>query len=83
MGRIEQTLLEGANRRRPNRPKTFARNPTIPEELTDVSIYDKGPGHPVGARPIPIPYARDATLAKLRGSTSRAAPILRAVEGSG
>jgi hypothetical protein len=27
----------------PNRPKTFARTPTIPEELTDVSIYDKGP----------------------------------------
>jgi hypothetical protein len=45
MGRIEQTLLEGANRRRPNRPKTFARTPTIPEEVRDVSIYDKGPGH--------------------------------------
>ena len=29
--------------RRPNRPKTFARNPTIPQKVTDVSIYDKGP----------------------------------------
>src|SRR5215218_3439975 len=28
----------------PNRPKTFARNPTIPHKVTDVSIYDKGPG---------------------------------------
>jgi hypothetical protein len=28
----------------PNRPpETFARTPTIPEEVTDVSIYDKGP----------------------------------------
>src|SRR5829696_5372589 len=27
MGRIEHTLLDGANRRHPNRPKTFARNP--------------------------------------------------------
>ena len=33
----------------PNRPpKTFARTRTIPEEVTDVSIYDKGPGHPEG-----------------------------------
>ena len=23
----------------PNRPKTFARNPTIPKEVADVSIY--------------------------------------------
>src|SRR5829696_4652192 len=29
---------------RPNRPKTFARNRTLPQEATDVSIYDKGPG---------------------------------------
>jgi len=29
---------------RPNRPKTFARNPTLPQEVAaDVSIYDKGP----------------------------------------
>jgi hypothetical protein len=27
MGRIEHTLLDGACRRHPNRPKTFARNP--------------------------------------------------------
>src|SRR5215213_6675440 len=31
----------------PNRPpKTFARTRTIAEELTDVSIHDKGPGTP-------------------------------------
>jgi hypothetical protein len=36
--------LDGAHRRHPNRPKTFARNPTIPEEVTDFSIYEKGPG---------------------------------------
>src|SRR5215208_3650192 len=29
--------------RRPNRPKTFARYHTIPQEVTNVSIYDKGP----------------------------------------
>ena|SRR5215218_9366996 len=27
----------------PIRPKTFARNHTIPQKVTDVSIYDKGP----------------------------------------
>jgi hypothetical protein len=26
----------------PNRPKTFARSPTLPEETTNVSIHDKG-----------------------------------------
>jgi|SRR5215203_6711253 len=31
----------------PIRPKTFARNHTIPQKVTDVSIYDKGP-KPVG-----------------------------------
>jgi hypothetical protein len=31
--------------RRPNRPKTFARNPTIPHKVTNVSIYHKGPGY--------------------------------------
>jgi hypothetical protein len=44
MGRIEQTLLDGVNGQHPNRPKTFARNRTIPQEVTDVSIHDKGPG---------------------------------------
>jgi hypothetical protein len=29
--------------RRPNRPKTFARSPTIPQKVTNVSIYDKLP----------------------------------------
>ena len=28
---------------RPNRPKTFARKPTIPQKVTTVSIYAKGP----------------------------------------
>src|SRR5215211_5355278 len=27
----------------PNRPKTFARNHTIPQKVTNVSIHDKGP----------------------------------------
>src|SRR5215211_7288052 len=27
----------------PIRPKTFARNHTIPQKVTDVSIYNKGP----------------------------------------
>ena len=31
--------------RRPNRPKTFARNPTIPQKVPNVSIYDKEPGY--------------------------------------
>ena len=26
--------------------RTFARNRTLPQEATDVSIYDKGPGQP-------------------------------------
>jgi hypothetical protein len=38
-GRIEQTLLDGEFSVRPNRPKTFARNPTIPQKVTTVSIY--------------------------------------------
>jgi len=41
-GRIEHTLLDGEFSVRPNRPKTFARTPTIPQEVTDVSICDKG-----------------------------------------
>jgi len=43
-GRIEHTLLDGEFSVRPNRPKTFARNPNIPQKMTDVSIYDEGPG---------------------------------------
>jgi hypothetical protein len=31
--------------RRPNRPKTFARKLTIPQKVTNVSIYDKEPGY--------------------------------------
>jgi hypothetical protein len=43
-------------------------------------------GRDTPAKDTPAPssrYARPATLARLRGSTSRAAPILRVVEGSG
>src|SRR5215204_4286914 len=42
-GRIEQTLLDGEFSVRPNRPKTFARYQTIPQKVTNVSIYDKAP----------------------------------------
>src|SRR5215207_337374 len=41
----------------PIRPKTFARTPTIPQKVTNVSICDKGPGHPEGY-PGPMPQAR-------------------------
>ena len=44
-GRIEHTLLDGEFSVRPNRPKTFARNPTIPQKVPNVSIYDKEPGY--------------------------------------
>jgi hypothetical protein len=45
MGRIEHPLLDGAGVVHPIRcPKPFARNHTIPQKVTDVSIYDKGPG---------------------------------------
>jgi hypothetical protein len=43
IGRIEQTLLDEGRGARPNRPKTFARSPTLPEETTNVSIHNKGP----------------------------------------
>jgi len=42
MGRIEYTPLDGEFSVRPKRPKTFARNPTIPQKVTNVSIYGKG-----------------------------------------
>ena len=42
MGRIEHTLLVGELSARPNRPKTFARDPTVPQKVTDVSIYSEG-----------------------------------------
>ena len=35
MGRIEHTLLDGEFSVRPNRPKTFARNPTIPHKSAE------------------------------------------------
>jgi hypothetical protein len=44
MGRIEHTLLVGGWLHL-NRPKTFAHsplNPTIPQKVTNVSIYHKG-----------------------------------------
>jgi hypothetical protein len=37
--------LDGEFSVRPNRPKTFARNPTIPQKVPNVSIYDNGPGY--------------------------------------
>jgi hypothetical protein len=42
MGRIEHALLVGELSARPNRPKTFARNPTVPPKVTKVSIYGEG-----------------------------------------
>ena len=45
MGRIEHTLLDEGRGLRPHRPKTFARTPTIPQKVPNVSIYDKGPGY--------------------------------------
>jgi hypothetical protein len=50
MGRIEHTLLDEGRGSHPNRPKTFARNRTLPREVADVSIYDKGP-EPLRAPP--------------------------------
>ena len=51
MGRIEHTLLDREFSVRPNRPKTIARYPTIPQKVTNVSIHDKGPEpRPVGAQ---------------------------------
>src|SRR5215216_5683161 len=47
MGRIEHKLLVGMPL--PNRPKTFTRfplNPTIPQKVTNVSIYHKGSESP-------------------------------------
>jgi hypothetical protein len=55
MGRIEHTLLVGGWLHL-NRPKTFAHsplNPTIPQKVTNVSIYHKGPGSLSGSRPCP------------------------------
>ena len=54
MGRIEQTLLDGEFSVRPNRPKTIARYHTIPQKVTTVSIYAKGPepNRPEGSDPM-------------------------------
>jgi hypothetical protein len=38
MGRIEHTLLDEGRGLRPNRPKTIACIPTIPQKVTNVSI---------------------------------------------
>ena len=50
MGRIEHTLLDGD--KPPIRPKTAARNHTIPQKVTGVSICaltkERGPGYPSG-----------------------------------
>jgi hypothetical protein len=42
-GRIEQTLLDGDVTPTDLRPSLA--NRTIPQEVTDVSIHDKGPGY--------------------------------------
>jgi hypothetical protein len=42
MGRIEPTLLDEGRGSTPTYLRTFARNPTLAQEATDVSIYDKG-----------------------------------------
>jgi len=54
MGRIEHTLLVGELSARPNRPKTFARDPTVPQKVTKVSIYSEG-HKPRGAPALPQP----------------------------
>jgi hypothetical protein len=38
MGRIEHTLLDEEQGLIPNRPKTIACNPTIPQKVPNVSI---------------------------------------------
>jgi hypothetical protein len=43
MGRIEQTLLDGDVAPTDLRPSPA--NPTIPQKVTTVSIYHKGPEH--------------------------------------
>src|SRR5687768_11408468 len=62
------------NGHNPNRPKTFARNHTIPQEVTTVSIYAKGPAHPEGC-PGPVGWLRAA--ATLEGEGERQLILLR------
>src|SRR5215208_3345390 len=54
--------------RRPNRPKTFARNHTIPQKVTDVSIYDKGPE----PRRTPACFYSLGSRGKMQAVTARA-----------
>ena len=54
MGRIEHTLLDEERGFLPNRPKTIACNPTIPQKVTNVSIHDKGPEPVSHGSPDPI-----------------------------
>jgi hypothetical protein len=42
-GRIEHTLLDEGEGVHPNLPKTFARNRTLPQEVPNFAIHDKGP----------------------------------------
>src|SRR5918995_5627367 len=56
----------------PNRPKTFARTRTLPQEATDVSIFQKGPEPESPARGL-----RRKTVGRVPRATStppRAAP---------
>ena len=52
MGRIEHALLVGELSARPNRAKTFARDPTVPQKVTNVSICGEGQ-KPRGASALP------------------------------
>ncbi len=70
MGRIEHTLLDGEFSVRPNRPKTFARNPTIPHKVTDVSIYGQGTG------PLTHRRAGEVSVKSRAGTLRRIPPAL-------
>ena len=65
MGRIEHTLLDEGRALRPNRPKTIAYNPTIPQKVTNVSIQDKGPEPSRPGSPDPMREAGAANKRKL------------------
>jgi hypothetical protein len=59
--------------RRPTRPKTFARYHTIPQKVTTVSIYGKGPGRPEG---YPGPVCTLYALASLRALAAEVKRVL-------
>ena len=81
-GRIEHTLLDERRGLHPNRPKTFARKPTIPQKVTNVSIHDKGPGHPEGY-PGPVGSGRSKAPVARPGEVHRHRGILESVSERG